>query len=208
MKFKTLETKRFILSAFKMSDVPCLVRICSNVQVNEFLMKIPTPYTEADAEAFVNLATKEWASGSNLRWAVRYKNAGEGGDNAPRSVPHQWSPVIGSVELRKDQGLDSIGVWIDPQTHAKGVALESVSAMIKYALETNYTKDGVIGYSHHVDNVKSQKLASRLGFKLAGRFNSEQIGVKDRNGKYYDYLSYKLPQTIGTRRNIDAQLAR
>lgn len=180
MNFVPLKTERFALLALQPSDAPDLVRICSDESVYKFLFQIPVPYSLKDAEEFVLDAKEGWEKGDVLRWAVR---TGED------------TPVIACVELRQDQGYDSIGVWVDPAQRGKGVAFESISAVIEFARATNFTKNGLIGYSHHVDNADSMRLAKKLGFTLKHQANTKQYDVKDRSGRYFDFMAYYLPGT-------------
>ncbi len=68
-----LETERLLLRPLKAADISYFVPLLNDFEVSKNLSRVPYPYTEDDACAFVVRAAQGWAAGTDYPLAVLRK---------------------------------------------------------------------------------------------------------------------------------------
>ena len=80
----------------------------------------------------------------------------------------------------------SIGYWLSSKHEGQGLMTKSVKALCNYCFNT--LKLNRIEISCATDNIKSQNIPKRLGFKLEGTLRQKEIV----NGKYLDHYLFSV----------------
>jgi RimJ/RimL family protein N-acetyltransferase len=92
------------------------------------------------------------------------------------------SLMIGSFGVMRE---GEIGYLVHPAAWAKGVAPEALTAMIPTYFETYSAQEKLIGYVDS-ENVRSQRVMIRLGFKEVGREQMEMVELGLRTEIIYE----------------------
>src|SRR5258708_37499397 len=99
MEFTPLQTERLTLRLHARSDIPALMPLIGAREVAATTLRIPHPYTEADAQNFIAGTQEELSSGSGLRLGI---------------VLRESDTLCGGVGLRvePDHRRAALGYWI------------------------------------------------------------------------------------------------
>lgn len=145
-----LRTERLLLDAPRESDIDAVLDACQDAEVLRWI-PLPKPYKREDAEFFVrDYAPHGETSGQFRVWAIRQDD----------------QPLIGAIELRKDDaaGSASIGCWLAPAARGKGFMREAHERILPFALDPagmGYTR---LRWESIDGNGASMRLAVELGF--------------------------------------------
>ena len=160
------------IRALKISDKTELAKLANNKKVWDNLRNyIPFPYTESDADFFINLTNEE---DPKQTFGIEYKG--------------KLSGVIGLV-IQKDvyQKSAEIGYWIGEPFWGNGIATKAVELITEYGfdkLDLNRIYTGVFEY-----NIASMKVLGKNGFDKEGIFKNAIF----KNNKVCDeHRFYKL----------------
>ena len=129
---------------------------------------VPTPYLLADAEAFVELAHRWWAEGSEATWAIRLDER-----------------LVGMVGLTKlPSGAPEIGYWVSSSVRGRGVAREAVRAVIDWAFSPARPALARVEWRAAVGNLGSAlanyKGFAERGFFIAGLYDADRQKIGKR----------------------------
>jgi RimJ/RimL family protein N-acetyltransferase len=157
-------------------DVEAITAACNDRAIAEFLDLIPSPYTEADARAYVHLCREGWADGTMTNFAIA--NAETGG-------------VLGSVGVRwvdPDQGVAEVGYWVAPEARGRGVCTRAVRLISRWVIADR----GAERLQLRADslNAASRKVAVNAGFTEEGVLRSSRYNP--RLGRRIDFVMYSL----------------
>jgi RimJ/RimL family protein N-acetyltransferase len=147
-KFSVLETERLVLRAPRLDDAEAIATLINDRRIAENLARVPHPYTLADAEGFI-----EWAS----------KNDSE----AAFLITRAEGTIIGGCGVGVLSGTDpEIGYWLGVPYWGNGYATEVARAVIDHAF-TN------LGYERleagaRVSNPASRRVLEKCGFQWTG----------------------------------------
>ena len=139
----------------KLSDKAQLAKLANNKKVWDNLRDyIPYPYTESDAEFFIELTHKE---DPKQTFGIEYKG--------------KLSGVIGLV-VQKDvyQKSAEIGYWLGEPFWGNGIATSAVELITKYGFDTldlNRIYTGVFEF-----NIASMRVLEKNGYKKEGIFKN------------------------------------
>jgi RimJ/RimL family protein N-acetyltransferase len=149
----TLETARLWLRWPRASDAAAIERYCSRWEVARHTARIPHPYPKGSAERFIYATREANALGRDLTLVLTLTNA-------PRLV-------VGAVSLER-RGTDrlTLGYALAPEAWGKGLATESVRAMIDAAF--SLSEVSVIEASVQVSNPASRRVLEKVGFAHVG----------------------------------------
>jgi len=115
---------------------------------------VPSPYTTADAAAFIERSGASWHSGDAAPFVIADAATGT---------------LLGSIGLH-DLGLDDrpahVGYWVAAEARGRGVATRALRLVARWALE-DLALARVEVYVY-VENERSQRVASRAGFTREG----------------------------------------
>jgi RimJ/RimL family protein N-acetyltransferase len=141
------------LRRFRRDDAQWIAQACDRPEMARFVPALPSPYTEADAEAYVADTEQAWREGTSATFAI------ESRDGEP----------VGAVGLGRstsDPGLAGIGYWIRPEARGRGAATEAVRLVVRWAFdELDVERVSLIT---DPENIASQRVAERAGFTREG----------------------------------------
>jgi [ribosomal protein S5]-alanine N-acetyltransferase len=145
----TLETTRLRLRAYVDADVAELVPLIGTREVASTTLRIPHPYTERDAKAFLALAQEP----GRIWLAITL-----------RSDERQ----IGGVGLYVDEQHRhaELGYWLGVPYWGKGYATEAAREMLRYGFEVLHLHR--IFASHFKHNPVSGRILKKLGMRYEG----------------------------------------
>lgn len=144
-----LSTRRLILRAPCDSDIPALVQLADNLHVAQMLARMPHPYGEAEARAFIAMSGQKQPG---VSYALTLAGTGT---------------FIGGAGLNvKDRGLE-LGYWIGEPYWKRGYATEAAHALVDLAFRS--TGIQVLHVSARVINPASRRVIHKCGFQYAGQ---------------------------------------
>ena len=150
-----LRTERLVLRRPETGDVDALVTLADNRKVAEMLARMPNPYGEAEATAFIAMATK--SSEAIYVLTTLGERPGVGG------------ALVGCAGLNMtDRGLE-LGYWIGEPYWRKGYATEATRAVLDYGFNELGLEE--ITAVTHPDNAASQHVLTKCGLKRDGTLN-------------------------------------
>ena len=168
-----------LLRPFVRRDVPFIVRNCSDPEVPRWT-RIPSPYTEAHADLFIDRMEMEAARGSAAAFAVCAAGEGE---------------ALGAITvLRVDWEYlrGDLGYYLGAAGRGRGLMTHAVRVICPWV----FAKLGLQRLQLHVDvdNLPSQRVAEAAGFAREGVLRSWQ----EQQGRRVDMVCYsRLPTDAG-----------
>ena len=147
--FPRLRTASLTLREWKETDAPRVQKILQNQNVTRMLSGSPHPYTQADAEVFLQSRIPDDVSQA-LHWAIELQ--GE---------------VVGGIGARPLHETPVMGWWLSEAHWRKGIMYEAVREVLRYLLlERELPKVFADAFS---DNIGSLRLIRKLGFVHTGQ---------------------------------------
>jgi RimJ/RimL family protein N-acetyltransferase len=160
-------------------DVDRIVEACRDERTAYWLGQMPSPYTCADAEAYLEGRMTQLATGSGMSWAVA----------DPRT-----DVLLGSISLfdLKPGREAEIGYWTHPGARGKGVMTEACGLVVRHAFAAQ--DHGGLGLQRLIvfaaeGNSASRRVIEANGFVRVGR---ERRGTRLRDGSLVDTACYDL----------------
>jgi RimJ/RimL family protein N-acetyltransferase len=145
-----LVTERLVLRPPHIDDIPELTQLANNGRVAEMLARMPHPYGEAEARAFLAMSAKTRAAG--CVYALTLAESGA---------------FIGCAGLNgTERGLE-LGYWIGEPYWKRGYATEAAHALVDLAFRA--TTIEVLHVSCRVINPASRRVIHKCGFQYAGQ---------------------------------------
>jgi RimJ/RimL family protein N-acetyltransferase len=132
------------------SDVDAITAAVRDPEIPRFTM-VPSPYTVADAVAFVDRAAGAWHRGTDASFLVVDGTSGA------------LLGAIGLHQLDRGAGHAQLGYWVDAAARRRGVATRAVTLVTGWAL-------GTLGLQRlqalvFTDNLWSQRVLEKAGFR-------------------------------------------
>ena len=168
-----------LLRALRPEDASRIQEACSDERTSYWIGQMPSPYTLADAQAYLNSRGEQSASGTGLTWAVA-------------------DPVtdlqVGSISLfdLKPGREAEIGYWTHPDARGRGVMTEACGLVVRHAFTP---EDGggrglqrILVFAAE-RNSASRRVIEANGFVHVGR---ERRGTRLRDGSLVDTACYDL----------------
>lgn len=119
------------------------------------------PYTEKEAQGFVDWVKEGWNKQTHFVFFVR-KNDSE---------------IVGAIDIKKaDLTRSEVGYWADE--NYRGFMTNTINELISIAREVGYKK---LFAEVKIENSKSVGVLERVGFNKVKEF------VKDGRGVYFEY---------------------
>jgi RimJ/RimL family protein N-acetyltransferase len=161
-------------------DVEAIASACNDPAIAEFLDLLPSPYTEADARAYLEICREGWSDGTQTNFAIT-----EGGR------------PLGSVGVRwvePDQGVAEVGYWVAAEARGRGLCTRAVRLVSRWVLEDCGGER--LQLRADEQNVASRKVAENAGFTQEGILRSSRYNA--RLGRRVDFVMYSLlPNELG-----------
>jgi ribosomal-protein-alanine N-acetyltransferase len=167
----TLQTERLLLRAYVLGDAPELARLAGAREVAATTLRIPHPYSVAQAEAFI--AQSQSGADEDVGFAI---------------VLRENSALLGGIGLRltKEHHRAELGYWIGVPYWGNGYATEAARAVLQYGFEV--LKLHRIRASHVTNNVASGRVLRKIGMKHEGRLPQHIL----KWGSYVDLELYGM----------------
>ena len=144
-----LETERLVLRAPRLEDAKALATLANDRRIAENTLRIPHPYSLADAQAFITHA-----------------NAGD--DEAVFLIAaRSGGAIVGACGLATlDSETPEIGYWLGAAFWGKGYATEAARALIDHAFG-DLGLEVLLGGAR-VNNPASRRVLEKCGFQWTG----------------------------------------
>jgi [ribosomal protein S5]-alanine N-acetyltransferase len=144
-----LETQRLQLLRYSDADIPELLPLIGAREVAAMTLRIPHPYTEQDAQQFLNGTNTD----DEVHFGIRLRTGGR---------------LIGGVGLRLNQPHKNaeLGYWIGVPHWGKGYATEAAQEMVRHGFEDMGLHR--IFASHFKGNLGSGRVLAKLGMRHEG----------------------------------------
>lgn len=128
-------------------DVARITEVCQDAEVQRYT-RVPSPYTEAHARAFVALAEAGLDEATGLHLVV---------------VEEDRDQVLGAVGIAIDRrdASGEIGYWVAPEVRGRGVTTTGCRILLAHAFEV--VGLGYVALWAAADNPASNAVARRLG---------------------------------------------
>lgn len=146
-----------VLRAPTSDDVERVVQICQDPDIQRFT-RVPVPYGQADAEAFVTMATDALHEGRGAHLLVDVDET-----------------VVGCVGASIDpvDRVAVVGYWTAPEARRRGLTTQAMRRLCRWLLDdvglARLELDAAVG------NPGSNAVAERLGFRLEGTRRSAML---------------------------------
>jgi RimJ/RimL family protein N-acetyltransferase len=134
----------------EVGDAESMIAGLNDPDVARFMTLIASPYTSADAEAWLERCRAVWVDGSSHPYAIVDAGTGE---------------FLGSIEVRPSNGV--IGYWVMRSARGRGIATRALTLICEHY------RDRGLWLTTHPDNVASQRVAEKVGFRRAGTHTME-----------------------------------
>jgi [ribosomal protein S5]-alanine N-acetyltransferase len=175
--FTPLQTERLTLRAYALADISALVTLAGAHEVAATTLRIPHPYSEADARDFIASTQEDELRGTGLHLAIALRHGdGDGGT------------LCGGVGLRieKEHSRAELGYWIGLPYWGKGYATEAARALVEYGF-------GNLGLhrifaGHVARNSASAGVLRKIGMRHEGK----QRGHILKWGEFIDLEIYGM----------------
>ena len=157
-----------LLRSWTEEDVDAMVAGCNDPEVSRWIPTIPHPYTAEDARAFI-------------RGEVR-------SDHEALAIELNGR-VVGGIGLGLSSSgfRGSIGYWITAPARGKGICTRAVRLLSRHALEELQLPG--VQLTADTDNVASQRVAEKVGFKREGVLRAH---LRHPDGRVRDSVMFSL----------------
>jgi RimJ/RimL family protein N-acetyltransferase len=144
-----LETERLLLRPPRAADISHLMPLINDFEVSKNLSRVPYPYTEDDACAFIVRMAEGWRSGTDHTLAIVRKP----------------TVFLGLCGVHPSQDWE-VGYWLGRPFWGKGYATEACGRAIAWAFDDLRAETLNAGWFH--DNPASGRVLAKLGFRSTG----------------------------------------
>ena len=156
-------------------DAEAIAAACNDRAIREFLDQIPSPYTLADAHAYIEGSHRAWRDGSMTNFAITEAGLAVG------SIGVRWLDGL-------DEGVAEVGYWMATEARGRGLCTRAVRLISGWALRDC----GVARLQLRADeeNGASKRVAENAGFTREGVLRSSRYNA--RLGRRVDFVMYSL----------------
>jgi RimJ/RimL family protein N-acetyltransferase len=170
-EFPVLLTQRLILSQLNESDIPFIVEYLQQKIFSDLTSNIPYPYTEKDAESWLEMSREAFIHKTGYTFAIRDKQ-------------HRMMGAVG-IHDRGDNKAE-LGYWLAVPFWSKGYVTEAAKAIIDFGFET--LKLNKIYATHFLNNPASGRIMQKIGMEKEALLKQHVKKEED----YLDILMYSL----------------
>ena len=145
-----LRTERLVMRPPNEGDIPALAALADNRAIAEMVARMPHPYGEAEAKAFLTMTRRKPAT--DTVYAISLADSGA---------------FIGCAGLNPAElGLE-LGYWVGAPYWGRGYATEAAHALVDLAFRA--TNVEALHVSCRVTNPASRRVIHKCGFQYAGQ---------------------------------------
>jgi RimJ/RimL family protein N-acetyltransferase len=149
----------FVLDGWREGDAAAHRRFSVDPDAARFLGGTVAEAEQAPDEHYADVVRRlreEWRVGTRLSLAIR---------------EHAASVAIGAVELRPRGEEAEVSYLVEPASRGRGLASLALDALLGWARDELGLRRAVL--TCHIENVASQRVAARCGFRFASRTGDE-----------------------------------
>ena len=161
-------------------DLDAVVASCQDPMVQRYT-RVPTPYEEADARAFIGGAAGRRILGQSLELVIADR------------ADDRLLGMIGIIADRHDALRAEIGYWVAPDARGRGVATRGLALLAPWCVTSGGFER--LDLQAATSNVASLRVAERCGFVREGVMRSSWY----RGGGRSDMVLFSLiPEDMGS----------
>ena len=176
----TLTDGHVTLRPWRPEDAPAVFSACQDPLIARFI-PIPQPYTEADAQTFVEIRRRDLETQDERSFAIVDAATGE---------------LLGSITRHGPFGhRATFGYWLVPQARGRGAATRALRLITDWTIAT--TEVIRLDLFTDVENDASGRVADRAGFAREGIRRAWDV---DREGRPVDMIFYVLVRGLADSR--------
>lgn len=153
-----LVTERLVLRPPHEEDIVEMAALANNFRIASMLARLPHPYDEEDARAFVRSTREKRLAG--CAYALTLADSGA---------------FIGCAGLDRKDGRLELGYWIGEPYWGRGYATEAAHALVDLAFRA--TDADVLHVSCRVINAASRRVIHKCGFQYAGQGMMDSVAA-------------------------------
>jgi len=165
MHKERLETERLVLRCYRLADVAAIQVLCDDWEIARTTLNIPHPYTEEDAQGFVQRVVDN-DNPNTYQFAITLKD----------------DTLIGATGIHRTERHHhaEIGYWIGRPYWGQGYATEAVQRLIQFGFEQMDLNRIFAGYFS--ENWASRRVMEKAGLSYEGLFRQHYY----RWDQYFD----------------------
>jgi RimJ/RimL family protein N-acetyltransferase len=150
-----VETRRLLLRAPAPHDIPAIARLANDEAITRMTLRMPHPYGQGDAEAFVvTVAAQDPAKANTFL------------------IEHEDLCPVGVIGLFEDADLaPETGYWIGRPFWGRGFATEALEGALVWAGKR--WKKRALMAGHFADNPASGRVLEKAGFLYTGEVRKQ-----------------------------------
>lgn len=176
-----IATARLLLRPLSAADGPAIARHLADIEVARWLVRVPHPFGEGDAAAFIAQSRLTQRAGTAVTLGLIRRGAADG-------------MVIGVVALHSMDVRPEFGYWLGRPFWGKGLMGEAVEAVLAWAYERLPIDEVAAGA--FVGNCASLAIQRRQGFEQVG--SSRRLSIAE--GVLRDHVDTRLTRARHARR--------
>ncbi len=151
----------------------------------KYTLNLPHPYTKKDGIIFVNKSFKEWREGKTYHFGIELNKEIVG--------------ICGLAKVDKNNRSATLGYWLGKKFWGQKIVSKAAAAVVKFAFENLHLHS--LNVSHFEENIPSQKIIQKLGFKSEGVEREKYY----RFGRWHNHLVYSMLEKEYKQKNIKLQ---
>ena len=166
-------SERLTFRLFEDTDVPALVKLCDDPEIEKHMLSIPSPYTEHDA--------REWIGDSQSH------------DEHDQTITRGFAiclptgELVGSISFRINRhDVATVGYWIGQPYRQKGYCSEALLALLQWLFTETHANS--VRATHWIQN----PVSGRVMLKCWMTYEGILYGWHKKNDQYYDAASYSI----------------
>lgn len=170
--------ERVLLRRHHEGDRARLIEGANDPATQQWIYRLPAPYTDAHADDFLLMREQDMADGTAVHWVV---------------ADPDTDAFCGLVSIHRiHRPVGELGYWSHPDGRGRGLTTEAVRLASRHALID--VEDCGLGLRRlqlfaDVANLPSLRVAEKVGFT---RIGTERDGIADRTGARHDCAIYDL----------------
>jgi 8-oxo-dGTP diphosphatase len=155
-------TARLVLRPLRAADAPAVAALAADWEVARHTQRIPHPYPDGAAEAFIAQVAADRAAGHADVFAITRRDDGL---------------FLGNIGLEQGDrpGEVEVGYWLGRPFWGAGYATEAVKAAVRHAF--GFPDVRTVFAEIHPDNVASRRVLEKAGLRETGRVQGQMRGI-------------------------------
>ncbi len=171
-----IRTERLFLRPLQDEDVPSIFSILQKYPDITNFMSFDPPKKEEETRGFFEASQKLFPEKA-IRWGIFLED--------------QFVGIISLEDIQRKKNAfvvdrGELGYWLSPEFHNQGIMTEAGHAILKFGFEKLQLHKIII--NHIADNMASQKVITKLGFRYVGEHKDHFF----RFGKWWSEKIYEM----------------